>query len=79
MSDEIVPTTPRSELPVKHLFVTGELVVPVIRGNHVDAIIGVCKKPSGYTDQEIELLSQFAMLFSRSCYPSARLFSPVTP
>jgi len=55
LSNEIESTPPRSNLPV-----TRELVVPVIRDNRVDAIIGVCSKPSFYTDQDRELLFQFA-------------------
>jgi PAS domain-containing protein len=49
-------------LPEGHAPVIRELVVPIIRNNRIDAIIGVGNKPDDYTDRDVEVLSQFASI-----------------
>lgn len=49
-------------LPPGHVPVIRELVVPVVRKNRIDAIIGVGNKPENYTDQDVDLLSQLASI-----------------
>jgi PAS domain S-box-containing protein len=62
ISDANKPLPTQGSLPQGDAFVTRELVVPIIRENRVDAIVGVCNKPFGYTDQDVELLTQFASI-----------------
>lgn len=50
------------ELPDEHTEVFRELVVPIIRGNLVKAIIGVCNKSSDYNEYDIEIASQLGDL-----------------
>jgi PAS domain S-box-containing protein len=47
-------------LPAGHAPIIRELLVPVIRDNRIDAVIGVGNKPADYTEYDVELLKQFA-------------------
>jgi PAS domain S-box-containing protein len=48
------------DLPKGHPAIIREMVVPVIRGNAVQAILGVGNKSSDYTDKDVESVSHFA-------------------
>jgi PAS domain S-box-containing protein len=47
-------------LPEGHSPIVRELVVPIIREGRIDAIIGVGNKAIDYTEQDAEMLTQFA-------------------
>lgn len=49
-------------LPKGHAALERELVVPVIRGGKVRAILGMGNKPTEYTEQDVEIVSQIADL-----------------
>jgi PAS domain S-box-containing protein len=52
----------RKGLPEGHAQVVRELVVPVMRGDKLTAIFGVGNKPSDYTQQDVDTLSNLANL-----------------
>lgn len=47
-------------LPAGHAPVTRLLLVPISRAGQVVAILAVCNKPDGYTDQDIEVVAYLA-------------------
>ena len=47
-------------LPEGHAALTRELVVPVLRGEHIVAILGVGNKPVDYIQDDVSLVSDFA-------------------
>lgn len=49
-------------LPEGHAPIIRELVVPIIREDRIDAIIGVGNKTDEYTDSDVRILSQFASM-----------------
>jgi PAS domain S-box-containing protein len=49
-------------IPEGHVFVERELVVPIIRQDKIVAILGVGNKPTGYTKDDVEVVSQLADL-----------------
>jgi PAS domain S-box-containing protein len=52
----------RKGMPAGHAEIIRELAVPVMRNGNVTAILGVGNKPSGYTDQDTELVLLLADL-----------------
>jgi PAS domain S-box-containing protein len=50
----------RKGLPEGHAAVIRELVVPIMREDHVVAILGIGNKPTDYTEKEVELVSFIA-------------------
>lgn len=52
----------RQGLPEGHAPLLRELVVPVLRAGKVVAILGVGNKPTAYTQQDVEVVSQIADL-----------------
>jgi PAS domain S-box-containing protein len=50
----------RKGLPEGHAAVIRELVVPIMRENHVVAILGIGNKPTDYTEKDAELVSFIA-------------------
>ena len=50
----------RKGLPEGHAEVVRELVVPVKRGDRVEALMGVGNKPDAYTDDDVNFVSYFA-------------------
>lgn len=52
----------RKGLPPGHAKVVRELVVPVMRGERVEAVLGVGNKPSDYTEYDVQTISTLADL-----------------
>jgi PAS domain S-box-containing protein len=52
----------RKGMPVGHVEVLRELVVPVFRGSQIMAILGVGNKPSDYDERDVELVVMLADL-----------------
>jgi PAS domain S-box-containing protein len=50
----------KPELPEGHIPMTRDLTVPVIQNKNVVAVLGVGNKPSPYTQNDIEMVSQLA-------------------
>ncbi len=58
--DDYAALVYKKDLPPGHAPIIRELTVPVIRNNLVVAIIGVGNKPKSYTEDDVDLVSQFA-------------------
>jgi PAS domain S-box-containing protein len=54
--------THRRGMPDGHAALTRELVVPVVRGDHITAVLGVGNKPTAYTQEDIQFVSLLADL-----------------
>jgi PAS domain S-box-containing protein len=52
--------THKKGLPEGHAPIVRELVVPIIRAGRIEAVIGVGNKVQDYTDQDVEMLRQYA-------------------
>jgi len=52
----------RKGMPQGHAAVVRELVVPIFRGGMIVAILGIGNKPTDYTEQDVNMVSQLADL-----------------
>jgi len=50
----------RKGMPAGHAQVIRELVIPVLRGERINAILGIGNKPNDYTEKDIEIVSLLA-------------------